>query len=58
VNGTTTLITPLAVNSGGTGGIIPSQARANIGDGCPSGSFTTADGKTVTVTKGFITAIA
>lgn len=57
VNGTTTLITPLAVNSGGTGGIIPSQARANIGDGCPSGSFTTNDGKTVTVTNGFITAI-
>lgn len=31
--------------------------RAQVGSGCPSGTFTTADGKTVTVTNGFITAI-
>ena len=45
------------VNVGGTGANTPAGARANIGSGCPSGTFTTADGKTVTVANGFITAI-
>lgn len=45
------------VSVGGTGATTAAGARANIGSGCPSGTFTTADGKTVTVTNGFITAI-
>ena len=51
------MASPLDVSQGGTGAINPAGARANIGSGCPSGTFTTADGKTVTVTNGFITAI-
>ena len=48
---------PLLVGYGGTGATTAAGARANIGNGCPSGTFTTVDGKTITVTNGFITAI-
>jgi hypothetical protein len=51
------MASPLDVSQGGTGAINAAGARTNIGSGCPSGTFTTADGKTVTVTNGFITAI-
>lgn len=47
----------LGIANGGTGATNAAGARANIGSGCPSGTFTTANGKTVTVTNGFITAI-
>lgn len=48
---------PVTIAQGGTGATTPDGARANIGSGCPTGAFTTADGKIVTVINGFITAI-
>ena len=48
---------PLSIGNGGTEATTAAGARANIGNGCPSGTFTTVDGKTITVTNGFITAI-
>lgn len=49
---------PVLVTQGGTGATTAEGARTNIGYGCPSGSFVSADGKTITVTNGFITSIS
>ena len=53
-----TLVEALSMSNGGTGGSTPAAARENIGSGCASGSFETADGYTVTVEDGFITRIS
>jgi len=52
------LVEALSISNGGTGGSSPAAARENIGSGCASGSFETADGYTVTVEDGFITRIS
>jgi hypothetical protein len=52
------LVEALSTSNGGTGGTTPAAARENIGSGCASGSFETADGYTVTVEDGFITRIS
>lgn len=52
------LSAPIAIADGGTGATTPAAARANLGVTGASGTFATADGKTVTVMDGIITNIA